>query len=258
MGEHAVHVARGARDTRAFTQAVLRDVTALERLIARGTIETGIRRLGVEQEMYLVDRDGRPLACAPQLLAQLRDPRFTTEITRFNLEANLPPRRLEGGVLHALEEAILEAVGTASTAATRFGGRVLLPGILPTLRPEDLGRDCLTPEPRYAQLNEAIFRAHGPITVVIDGVDQFEGTYDSVALERGSTRACSSICRSHPARAGPSATWRSSSPAPYWPRAPTRPCCSAAASGRRRAWRCSSAPSTPGVARSGGVAACRG
>jgi len=187
MGEHGIHLAHDERDTRAFTRAVLRDVAALERLVAGGAIEAGVHRVGLEQEMYLVDEGGRPRPCAPELLARLSDPRFTTELARFNLEANLPPRPLEAGVFAWLEAQILEAVRTATAAGEPLGGRVLLTGILPTLRPEDLGRESLTPEPRYAQLNEAIFRTHGPITVVIDGVEQFEGTYDSVALEGANT-----------------------------------------------------------------------
>ena len=187
MGEHGIYQAGDERDTRAFTRAVLRDVTALERLVAAGAVESNIRRVGLEQEMYLVGAGGRPRACAPKLLARLGDPRFTTELARFNLEVNLPPRHLEAGVFEVLEGEILDAVRMASASAEALEARVLLTGILPTLRPEDLGRDSLTPEPRYQQLNDAIFRVHGPITVVIDGVEQFEGTYDSVALEGANT-----------------------------------------------------------------------
>ena len=64
---------------------------------------------------------------------------------------------------------------------------VLLTGILPTLRIEDLGIDNLTPELRYQHLNEALFRGRAAITVVIDGIDQYQGTYNSVVLEGANT-----------------------------------------------------------------------
>jgi CBS domain-containing protein len=183
MGALDVELPGGEREARAFTRAVLRDVEALEALVAAGALEAGTGRTGLEQEFYLVGADGRPRPCGPEVLARLADPRFTTELARFSLEVNFPPRPLAAGLFEAMEADVRDAVRTASEAAAAFDARVLLTGILPTLRAGDLGRESLTPERRYAQLNEAILRAHGPITVVIDGIEQFEGTYDSVALE---------------------------------------------------------------------------
>ena len=56
---------------RAFSRRVLNDVQALELMIDNKMIERGIRRIGVEQEMFLVDRAGWPAPLAPQVLAQL-------------------------------------------------------------------------------------------------------------------------------------------------------------------------------------------
>ena len=43
------------KDGRAFTRAVLRDLDAMERMIDEGLFETGIRRIGAEQELFFVD-----------------------------------------------------------------------------------------------------------------------------------------------------------------------------------------------------------
>ena len=40
---------------RAFSKALLDDVAALESMLAAGRFETGVRRIGAEQEMFLVD-----------------------------------------------------------------------------------------------------------------------------------------------------------------------------------------------------------
>ena len=42
------------REARAFARAVVHDIEALEHLIEHDRIETGVRRAGGEQEMYLV------------------------------------------------------------------------------------------------------------------------------------------------------------------------------------------------------------
>ena len=66
---------------------MLNDLRALEMmLLADGWIETDVRRIGAEQEMFLVDRNWRPATAALQLLEQIDDPHFTTELGQFNLE----------------------------------------------------------------------------------------------------------------------------------------------------------------------------
>ena len=45
---------------RAFMKHLLRDLRALERMLEEGSFETGIRRIGAEQELFLVDEAMRP------------------------------------------------------------------------------------------------------------------------------------------------------------------------------------------------------
>jgi len=187
MGDHKVRPAQDAGDVRAFTRAVLRDVAALELMIERRDLQANCQRIGVEQEMYLVGSDCRAYPHALKVIDQLSDPRFTTELACFNLEANFDPLRLEEDVFEKLERDMRETVSKASQAAKRLGGEVLLTGILPTLRAEDLSLDHLTPELRYRLLNDALLRPQGRITVVIDGLEQYEGTYDSVMLQAANT-----------------------------------------------------------------------
>ncbi len=187
MGEHAIRKARDEAEARAFTRAVLQDIRALEALIARNGIETGITRIGVEQEMYLVGEDLRPAPCAPEVLAAIDDPRFTTELARFNMEANFDPQVFGGGFLGQLHADLDATLAAADAAARQHGARILLTGILPTLRMEDLGVANLTPDLRYQYLNEALFKSREAITVVIEGIDKYEGTFDSVVLEGANT-----------------------------------------------------------------------
>jgi CBS domain-containing protein len=187
MGELAIRKPANDAEARAFTRAVLNDIRALDALIARGGVETGVTRIGAEQEMYLVDVDCRPAPCAEAVLGRLGDRRFTTELARFNLEANFDPHLFEGRFLEQLHADLDGALAKVSRVAAGLGARVLLTGILPTLRVEDLGIANLTPELRYQYLNEALFRGRDAITVVIDGIDNYQGSYDSVVLEGANT-----------------------------------------------------------------------
>lgn len=188
MGEHDVDAVRDERQIRAFTRAVLQDIRALEAMIERGMIERRVRRVGAEQEMLLIDADCRPAPIAVEVLAHLSDSRFATELARFNLEVDFAPQPFGGRFLKRLEDEINETLARAREAAARFGARILLTGTLPTLHHEDLGLDNLTPELRFQHINDAISEARGgAITVVIDGIDQYEGTHDSVILEGANT-----------------------------------------------------------------------
>ncbi len=187
MGEHVIQRPANEAEARAFSRAVIEDVRALEDLIARDGIETGITRMGVEQEMYLVDADARPVPCAEQVLATMNDPRCTTELARFNLEANLPPQLLQGNFLRDLEQQLGEILTQVESAAAQHGAGVLLTGIVPTLEQRDLQLHNLTPILRYQALNDAIFAGRDGNRVLIDGIDHYDGEHDSVMLEAANT-----------------------------------------------------------------------
>jgi CBS domain-containing protein len=187
MGEHGIRRPADEREARAFARALVHDIEALECLIEQDRIETGVRRAGAEQEMYLVGADYYPAPRAPDLLKALADRCFTTELARFNLEANFDPQLLHGDFLGCLETELEWMLAKVTRAAEPLGIRVLLTGILPSLRAEDLESSNLTPAVRYQCLNQAIFRNRQVMSLTIDGIDHFEGCYDSVAVEGANT-----------------------------------------------------------------------
>jgi hypothetical protein len=161
MGEHQIEQNTDDRGMRAFMKALLNDLGALERMLEAGSIESGVRRIGAEQEMFLVDSHFRPAPVAVETIEHVRDPRSTTEIARFNLEANLTPRLFEGDCFRRMEEEVLEVIGLVRAGARASGADVLLAGILPTLERSDLELSSITPCPRYYKLNEAVMGLRG-------------------------------------------------------------------------------------------------
>jgi CBS domain-containing protein len=178
---------------RTFTKAILRDLKALERMLEDGWIESGVRRLGAEQELFLVGDGWRPAPLSIQVLERLNDPLFTTELALFNMEFNLPPVLVEGRCFSRLEEELLRLLQRAREAAWEEGAEVVLTGILPTLSKSDLTLENITPKPRYHTLNEALTTLRGgEYHLRIEGTDELIVRHDSVLLE-----ACNTSCQVH-------------------------------------------------------------
>jgi len=188
MGEFNVTSYRDEEQLRRFSRALLRDVQALERMEREDLFENDRQRIGAEQEMFLVDRAMRPAKLGGRMLELLDDEHFTPELAQFNLECNLDPLDLGGDCLGALERQNLALVEKARRAARELGGHVVLMGILPTLEPEDLSLDNMTPNPRYFALNDALARLRGgPFRLRIKGIDDLQLTHDNIMLEACNT-----------------------------------------------------------------------
>ncbi|HYH84034.1 MAG TPA: glutamate-cysteine ligase family protein [Pyrinomonadaceae bacterium] len=188
MGEHHVETSSDDIKERAFVRALLNDLAALEKMLDGGLIERGVRRIGAEQEMFLVDRHMRPASVAQEVLERVADPRLTTEIARFNLEANLTPRMLEGDCLRLLEAEIGEVIKLVREGARERNADVLLAGILPTLRRDDLSLEQITPSPRYYQLNDSIMRMRGgSMRAHVKGLDEVNVFSDNIMLLSSNT-----------------------------------------------------------------------
>jgi len=189
MGSDAVATGADDKRMREFTRAVLADMQGLETLIERGRIETGIRRIGAEQEMFIIDAARQPAALAPQILDSLKDdPRLTTELARFNLEANLTPQLFGGNCLRRMEEEASSVIARVAEEARQYDAGIALTGILPTLRQAHLGLDNMSPNPRYHELNRATSAlAGGAFNIVIKGLDELDITHDNVMLEAANT-----------------------------------------------------------------------
>ena len=171
-----------------FMKALLDDLRALAFMLDDGRVESGVARIGAEQEMFLIDREQRPAPVGPEVLERVNDPRLTTEIARFNLEANLTARLLTGRCLRELEAELDEMISLTRKSAEAVGADVLLSGILPTLQKSDLTLDNMTPNPRYYELDRGVIRLRGgPFAIHIKGLDELQITHDNIMMESCNT-----------------------------------------------------------------------
>jgi CBS domain-containing protein len=188
MGEQDVRRESEAEEIRVFLKHLLNDVRAFEKMLDDDLFERDVRRIGAEQELFLVDEHWRPAPIATDVLEAVDDPHFTTELARFNLEFNLDPLIFGGTCLSAMEWQIGELLGKVREAAQRCGGDILLTGILPTLVKSDLGLDAMTPNPRYFALNDAMTRLKGgAYEFYLKGIDELHLHHDSIMVEACNT-----------------------------------------------------------------------
>ncbi|MDA1264479.1 MAG: CBS domain-containing protein [Planctomycetota bacterium] len=186
MGEQDVKAAE-SEGLRSFVQALLEDVRALERMIEEGRIESGVRRIGAELEMFLVDDHWDPVPKGPAVLARLGK-EFTPELATFNIEANLTPQPLAGDCLRMMEQEMDRRMREARAAANEEGAMVLLCGILPTLRQSDLTIENMVNTPRFRTFNKVMKEmVGGQFRTLIKGLDELQVTHDNVMLEACTT-----------------------------------------------------------------------
>ena len=188
MGEHQIEQNTDQLKAQEFMQALLEDLRALAFMLTDGRVESGKPRIGAEQEMFLVDRDLRPAPISVEVLQRAGEPRLTTEIARFNLEANLTPLDLTGNCFSRMETELQELLAITRAGAQTLDADVLLSGILPTLQKSDLTLDNLTPSARYRELNCGVIRLRGgPLSIHIKGLDELNLTHDNIMMESCNT-----------------------------------------------------------------------
>ena len=184
MGEHHVLPEQDQASLRRFTRQLLRDVRALEKMLEEGMFETGVRRIGAEQELFMIDERWQPAGVIEEVLREIDDPRIVTELMKFNLEFNLAPHRFDGNCLREMEKQIVSTMEYVREIVSRVGCQVVMAGILPTITLSDLELDNMTPSPRYRALNDAISRLRGgPAELHIRGTDELYIKHDSITLE---------------------------------------------------------------------------
>ena len=188
MGRHDVEGITESQARAEFLSHLLRDIKALDYMLANGQIESGITRIGAEQEFCLTDDQWQPAMNAPQILDTIEDEHFTSELARYNLEINLDPLKLEGKCFSNMEADLKKLLKLAKSKVEAQDSRIVLTGILPTIGLKQLEMEYMTPSPRYYALNDMIKKSRGEdFELHLRGVDELSILHDSVLFEACNT-----------------------------------------------------------------------
>ena len=100
------------------------------------------------------------------------------------MELNLEPLEINKTCLRRLEKNILNKMSVASKFASKFDTKLILTGILPTVRKYDLRFDNITNNQRYFELCESINKIRGEnYKLRIRGIDELVFEHDSPLVE---------------------------------------------------------------------------
>jgi gamma-glutamyl:cysteine ligase YbdK (ATP-grasp superfamily) len=190
MGRDIQAIKISGEDRRKYRDKVRRSLEVFARMLQERRFEADPSRVGVEIELNLVDSRGAPSMRNADVLDAIADPAWATELGQFNLEINVPPRRLDGDAVADLEREVRASLNAADAKARDTGCRLVMIGILPTLAEHDMHEGTLSANDRYRVLNEQIFAARGEnMRIEIDGPEQLLTHADSITPEA----ACTSV-----------------------------------------------------------------
>ena len=188
MGEEVAHQEFSRADRTRHREKVRRNLDVFARMLREARFDTDDPMTGMEMELNLIDEAGDPALKNSEVLSELADPDFQTELGQFNIEINVAPAKLREGGLGTFEESLRRSLNDAEEKAARVGAHQVMIGILPTLAEGHMSVSSLSANPRYKLLSEQILAARGEdITIAISGRERLSTTADSIVPEAACT-----------------------------------------------------------------------
>jgi hypothetical protein len=139
-------------------------------------------------EVYITNPEGSPVPINAQLLEHMASADFQTELAQFTIEFDVKPRLLTGHVFDTIDTELRRSLNHAHDVAEDLGARVMIIGILPTLRDLDAAEELMSANERYKALNDMILRARGEdIVIKIEGIEVLEVKSRSILFEAACT-----------------------------------------------------------------------
>ncbi|HKK38613.1 MAG TPA: hypothetical protein VJ949_04310, partial [Cryomorphaceae bacterium] len=152
---------------------VLQDIDAMKLLLEKDLFERDKIRIGAEQELHLIDADYNPAPLAMKVMEEMNDTRLASEYALFNLEINAEPLDFSDTVFSELQENIRYKLDQISQVSSKYKAKVLLTGILPSLKRKHLELENLTPNPRFRIMLDIVNESRGrDYEFHIEGQDQ--------------------------------------------------------------------------------------
>jgi gamma-glutamyl:cysteine ligase YbdK (ATP-grasp superfamily) len=190
MGRDIQAIKFSGEDRGRYRDKLRRSLEVFATMLREHLFEAEPSQVGLEIELNLVDERGAPSMSNADVLDAIADPLWATELGQFNIEINVPPRRLEGAAVADLEQEVRDSLNTADAKARGTGSRLVMIGILPTLEEKDMHEGVLSANARYKVLNEQIFAARGEdMRIAIEGPEQLVTHSGSITPEA----ACTSV-----------------------------------------------------------------
>src|SRR3954465_12442163 len=106
MGQDVIRGAFSREDRARYRHKVRRCLDVFALMLNDFSFDSDRPTTGLEIELNLTDAQSQPAMRNAEVLANLADPSFQTELGQFNLEINMPPRLIAGTGFDAYEQEI--------------------------------------------------------------------------------------------------------------------------------------------------------
>lgn len=189
MGQEIKHVRFTRQDFALFQERLRTETELLAAWFEENRFDAGPAVGGFELEAWLIDRHCRPLPINERFIQALGSPMVVPELARFNVEMNSPPHVLQGDVLRRTEAELDATWRRCEAVAGELDARLVMIGILPTVREEELNLANMSRMKRFRALNAQVlgFRHGHPLEVDIHGADDLHTLHGDVMLEAAAT-----------------------------------------------------------------------
>lgn len=188
MSGKSIKSTEDVKSRKAFTYHLLKDIETLDYMLQHNLFPKDEIRIGAEQELPIVNQKMKPTCKAIEILEEVNDNQFTTELSQFNLEINLDPLPLKAGVFYKLHKHLKSHLKKLQEKTKKLNVHYPLAGILPTIERSDFDIENITPYQRYMVLNDIFKGDKGDnFEIRISGVDELIMNLDSILAESCNT-----------------------------------------------------------------------
>lgn len=153
------------------------------------TLSSSGNMSGFELEVWIVDRNYKPIPINEAYLKKLNSDWVSPELSLFNIELNGEPEVLAGKALSRLHNSLEQSWLHCCEVAQEFDASLVMIGILPSVREDQLTLENMSRLKRYHALNDQVFsqRKGKPLNLDIHGHEHLKTTHYDVMLESAAT-----------------------------------------------------------------------
>lgn len=189
MGQEIQNSHFSEQDFALFRQKLQSETASLKRLFETTQLSQEGPVAGFEIEAWLINQAGEPVPKNETFLKALNDPMVVHELSRFNIEMNIEPDKLQGNVFSTMEKSLSATWKRCTETARELDTEIIMIGILPSVRDEDLTLDNMTKSNRYKALNKQVMQLRNgvPLHLDIRGREKLKADHFDVMLESAAT-----------------------------------------------------------------------
>ncbi len=189
MGEEIEKSKFSKKDFSSFKKKLHTETELIKKYFSEDKFEKVHGVGGFELEAWLVGADGQAKAYNDEYLRAINSPLVVPELALFNVELNTLPKNLCKDTLSVMQRELKQTWEHCGNVAAKLGINILMIGILPTIKKDELTLKNISHKERYYALNEQILRKrHGrEVEIDIKMNERIQAKHSGVMLESATT-----------------------------------------------------------------------